>query len=350
MPNTSETIIRGWVILEEQKYDVLRDFYICYVTKTSFKEGAFLGYGIHVENPQNGALSSPCEYMTLEAFNSGTRRSSTNQAFEFWLPILVKTDLWKDKVKAYFLHRVRLIAEGIKYNSTPHSTILKVCSSLMNQLVVEVMNNQGNVTANDKFINGYFSLYLLMKQYGKDDANLVKLADDQLGLFIGSAQRRSKKDFPNLGELLIYLTVSQKYAWKDIAFAFQQECDARNFFWYAIGNQRTPPKYPDLKNPSAQGRPAKVFTATQVSRNLVMFQVRFSRLAQSLTLEAMDANFGLASPESRDQLKGAYVQITKAANWGDYFTWLEMPVPDDATRSKQLVDALNLSKSHGYHK
>ncbi|QKF94725.1 ubiquitin-conjugating enzyme E2 [Fadolivirus algeromassiliense] len=335
---------------KEQKYDLMKDFYICYVTKTSAREGAVLGYGVHVENQRNGALSSPCEYLSLDAFNSGTRNGSTNKPFEYWLPILIDSAMWP-KTKPLFMKSIGEIGTGINYKKDPASTIVKVCSSIMNQLVVEVMNNKNNLTANDKFVNGYFALYRLMKQYAKDDPKIIQYVNHELQQFITNPNKRSKKDVPNLGELLIYLTISDKFIWNDVSKQFQEECDARNFFWYAVGNYNNPPKCPELLSPSVVNlRAEKVFDATPTSRNIVMFQVQFSRMASQLTLEVMDSNFGLAPEKVRDDIKGAYNKITGIKSWDEYFTWLEMPLVNSLDRSKQLVNAITISKKNGYHK
>ena len=330
-------------------YDPLKDFYVCYVSKTNVLDGAILGYGIHVENPKNGTLSSTCEYISLDAFKSGTRNSSTNKPFEFWMPILINENNW-NQVKPLFMETVIQIAQVIGFEKQSiEIKIVKVCASIMNQLVVEVMNNKNNLTANDKFINGYFSLYRMMNRYCQDDLAISAFVDQELHSFIKG--KRSKKFISNLGELLIYLTISKKFTWKDINTMFQEECDARNFMWYAIGNYNNPAKCPELKNSSiVEGRASKVFTATIISRNLVAFQVKFASMAKILSLEIMDSNCGLAPTSMRDDLKNAYNIITKFENWNDYFSYLEIPNITDSERNKQLIRIIQISKTNGYHK
>lgn len=334
----------------ENKYDIYEDFYLCFVTKTSHKKGAVLGYPVNIENPKNGALSSPCEYLSLEAFNSGTRRSSTNKPFTHWLPLVIEKSDWP-KVKDMFNKSVTEIAKVINVTEPFPGKVLKIFSSLMNQLVVEIMNNKNNLTANDKFINGYFALYRLMTFCALENDAIVKLADSHLKKFIVNENQRTKAFFPNLGELLVYLTVTQKFSWNDIAQFFVNECDARNFFWYAIGNYNNPAKCPDLKQPNVvNGRAQKVFTATETSRNLVMFQVKFSQVARALTMEIMESNHGLAPEPIRLELKDVYTKITATKNWNEYFAWLGMPQLPDDVRSKQLIVAMETSKASGYHK
>ncbi len=333
---------------ERQKYDIYRDFYICYAKKCSMIDGAILGYGINVE--KNKMMNSPCEYLSLDAFNDGINRSSTNKQFDFWLPILVNSSNWTS-IKTLFFEKIRDINKSAGLGCKNDSEIvLKIFSSIMNNLVVEIMNNKNNLTANDKFINGYFTFYRLMKQFAQDDKTIVNNANKYLENFIKNPGSRTKNITPNLGDFLIYLTISDRYEWKDIAKYFIEECDARNVFWYLIGTRYNPAKCPQLKNPEAKDRSKLVYGATEVSRNIVMFQVRFSQVAKSINLETFDLNHGLAPEKLRYELKNIYNEIIKMKSWENYFKWLNMPSPSVPERDKQLLEAMKLSAKNGYHK
>lgn len=335
-------------IQNKQKFDLFKDFYVCYAKKVSIKDGALLGYGINVE--KNGMINSPCEYLSLDAYNEGTRRSSTNKQFSYWLPILVHSNDWK-LIKNKFLENVNTINKqsnfGLKNDA---EIVLRICCSVMNNLVVEIMNNKNNLTANDKFINGYFTFYRLMKQYALDDLNLIKRANNLLEEFIKNPKSRTKSVTPNLGDFLIYLTISDKYTWNDISKYFVEECDARNVFWYLVGTRFSPATCPQMKNRHAPNRAKTIYTATEVSRNIVQFQVKFSKVAKNLTIETMDSNNGLAPEQLREDLKDTYSKITKMTSWDDYFKWLEMKIPSEQERNAQLLHAMDLSAKNGYHK
>ena len=73
-------------------------------------------------------------------------------------------------------------------------------------------------------------------------------------------------------------------------------------------------------------------------------------MACQMTLESMNSNFGLAPDDVMTSLKGAYQQITAMTSWDSYFDWLGMPRVNSVDRSKQLVNAVKLSLSQGYHK
>lgn len=337
----------------DRKFDPLVDHYICYVKKTTSKDGAVFGYGVNVDNPKTGMISSPCEYLSEEAYDEGIRRSSLNKTFTDFLPILIRSDDWK-KVKPMFFSAVRELFDALSVDNKKKSdseAVFKICSAIMNSLVVEIMNNANKLTANDKFIDGYFALYRLMKQYSIDDRSIIDNANRDLETFKNKPDMRSKKFIPNLGELLIQLTLSDKLEWKDIAEYFIHECDARNFMWYAIGNRTNYPKYPELKDAKVVvGRSKKVFDATEISRKLVMFQVKFAQVAKLLTIEEMDSNYGLAPSELRKIMRELYNDISVIKDWKGYFEFLGMISPTDDERDKQLVDAVNTSKMFGYHK
>lgn len=336
------------ITTEVPSYDPLTDEYICYISKRTKRDGAVLGFGIHVENARIGMLSSPCEYLSKESFDSGTRQSTFKKPFEYWLPIIVESHDWPT-VKPLFTKTVSDIAKALSFPNTPHVNIIKVCSSIMNSLVVEIMNAKNNVTANDKFINGYFAVYRLLKQYSSEHIQCLEYVDSQLRNFTTSIANRNKSKVANLGELLIFLTISDTCNWNTISRFFLEESDARNVFWYAVGNYNNPARFPELIDSSVTaGRVTKVFTATETSRKLIMYQVEFSNVAKSFTLEVMDSNFGLAPVDLRDRLKNMYQEIDAVPNWNGYFRWLNLAELSDTDRCTQLCNAVTLSNTQGY--
>lgn len=336
---------------EDKKYDIERDHYICYVKKITKKDGIILGYGVHLENARIGMLSSPCEYLSQDAFKEGARNSSTNKPFENWMPILTHSSDW-NSVKPFFVESMKQIGSTIGYGKKPiHETVLKVCSSIMNTLVVEIMNNKNNLTANDKFVDGYFAVYRLMKQFANDEPAFLQFVDNELKRFVEQPNKRTKETVQNLGELLIFLTVSKKYDWNHIARFFLEESDTRNVFWYAVGNHNNPPRCPELLNKTIKtGRTQKVFNATEVSRNLIMYQVKFSQVAKALDFDTLDSNFGLAPLLLRTDLKSTYNDISKVTDWPGYFNWLQLKPVSDDERCEQLIEAINNSAKQAYHK
>lgn len=335
---------------QAKKYDPYRDFYCCYVKKDSHADGAELGYGISVLNPRGGILSSPCEYLSKLAFDEGNRRSSTNVPFEYWLPICIDSNSL-EIVMTRFIDCVEKISTALKFSGPIEQKVCKVCSSIMCSLVIEVMNKGNNLTANDKFINGYFAVYRLFLEYSKINKKLVTLVNKTLQDFKTKDKSRSKDVVPNIGEMLVALTVST-ISWEDISDIFLLECDARNVFWYCVGNNRSPAQYRELISPAYtnQDRVTKVFNATRTSQNFVMFQAKFSEVAKSLTSDVMDSNHGMAPNNLLVELKDTYRVVTSIKNWNEYFHFLKLPNPTVGQRNQQLIDAVNVSRKQGYTK
>lgn len=336
-----------------QANGVLETFFICYANGQLNGSNSTLGFGVHIENSRNGILSSPCEYLSKESFiNAGIRNSTTNKPFEYWLPILVRNENWttEKNIKKEFLSTVNKICAAITFTEPDHKKVFKVCSSLMNSLVVEIMKNKGNATANDKFINGYFSIFRLLHQYAQDDIKLIEFSNNSLKQFLTSWAARVKTKIPNLGEFLMHLTISTEFNWDQIANDFMSECDARNVFWYCVGNQSNLPAHPQLIDTSYKGqRVTKVFQATEVSRNLVMFQIKFAIVTKFLDLTEFNSNFGLAPDNLKAELKNLYGQVVAVRNWNEFYDFVQMPQVTAAQRERDLEEAVNRSARQGYH-
>jgi len=309
-----------------------------------------LGYGILVSGNQ---VTTPCEYLSLEAFTNGIRNGTRNQRISYWLPLYITKDHFA-KTKQYLFDNSQVIytelrkaSKNLRQNAPLALQVLEILSAAMNNMVVEVMNNQNNLTANDKFIDGYFAFYRILVEAAHSNPKLVEHVDTTITKFLQGPAGRNKTEIANLGNFLIGLLISKKYNWKSLAAEFIGECDARNVFWYAKGNPKNPAKFPELINENYKPRAQKVFQATQTSRNLVCFQVKFIQMAQSISIEELDKNYGVPSTEVRDFLKQAYKSIVAIGNWDGYFQWINV-VPTKG-REEELVDALKLSKFNKYH-
>lgn len=320
----------------------LSDNVKCYSSRIGFDEDV-LGYGI-VINPKYA--STPAEYLSFGAYKSGVRNSTMNQIFNEWLPVFINEEHWKRSEKI-FLDRIRDMCKAPGVDSL-ESKILYVMSNIMNSMVVEVMKQDKNLSASDRFIDAFFNcyriLYFLKDRYPK----LVQQADEDIKNF--SSGKTTKTDTPNLGTWLINLLISDKYSWKDVSELFIKEVDTRNVFWYAVGNRYNPPKYPDLVNESSKNRATKVFDATQTSRALVCFQKKFIELASDIDIQELDDRFGIVSDDIKKTIKDIHKKVSGMKNWKDYFEWNELKYVSDNFREKQLIDALKASAALGYHK
>lgn len=325
---------------------VLRDFYVCYMNKSTADDpSTTIGYGIHVEN--NGTFSSPCEYLSRSAYTNCTRRGSKNQPFEYWIPILI-TGPYSGKFMEQLNRALETITAAnsrlFPRDTPPYARLFKLCSSVMNNLVVEIKKNHDDITANDKLINGYVAFYRLLISYAEVDSRMVRYCNKAIREFLASPANRVKKVVSNLGELLIHLTIADEYDWNDLADAFMEESDARNVKWCldtAYGSELGDEKF-------LRGRSKQVLHLTRGSRKLIMYQVRFSEIVKTLTPAVLNSNYGLAPDDIRDELNNI-CDMVRTGTWDAFFAWVRMPLVPDDVRDRQLFAALKWSKEVGYH-
>jgi hypothetical protein len=324
----------------------------CYMSKVSLPDYETFGYGITVNN-RNGSVSSQCEYLSCTAFENGVRVSSTNQQFQYWLPLFINNKHWllsKDLFYKTMKDIYSATGKPMINNISIEEMSLYVLSSVMNNNVVEVMNAKNNLSANDKFIDGYFAFYRLLLQVKKEYPNISTIADKKIETFLQSSNNRSKNTVPNLGDWLILLLVSNKYKWTNVSSTFIEECDARNVFWYVQGNYNNPAKCPELSNTTVTtGRCTKVFDATQTSRNLVCFQTKFLSIAEQYNIAHLDSQNGLTDDNTKKLLKDVHTKISEIKNWNGYFTWNNMKEISEGDRCSQLINAVKSSQERGYH-
>lgn len=331
--------------------------YICYVTKEC-PVNLKLGFGVGVEGGRVKSFTSPCELMSLEAFTDlKVRASSTNKPFQVWTPVMTPFQSWVD-VRDAFHASVKTLVEmaGERYDA--NMSPIRVGTSIMNNLVVEVMNAKNQLTVNDKFIDGYYAFLRLLSYHVHERPAAQAHVTKKVKEFIESRAARNKAVTPNLGEFILYpLLTLGKYQWRHIADGFMRENDTRGVFWYAVGHHNSPAKYPELKQKAAPGRAVKVFDATEISRHLVCYQARFAAIAESKSMQVplttptamlpRHAGGAMVPEEVKATLKTLYHEITAITNWDGHFKFLGLK-PPGAKRDAELVDALENALACGY--
>ena len=328
----------------------LKEHFVCGITRKNFTECS-IGYGLGVKNERTAELASPCEYMDHSVLTSaadGVARSSTNMAIRFWLPIILKNAkfdgaVFRDQLMGIAGHVVKL-SPGLSQNEA----ILKIFTSTMNGLVLQIMDQKASGKINDRFIDGYFSFFRLMRFAAARIPAIAKLCTSSVQNFIAQPAARSKKATPNLGELLVCTLLCEPGTWDLLAAPFMLECDARNYLWYAARADSPLKRFHN--STKRDGRASQIFAATAVSRNIVAFQVRFAQVAREISDETFEANFGLAPEELRADLRDIYTKVTGLADWDAYFTWLRIPTVPVEERTTQLIEAMNESRRAGYHR
>jgi len=116
--------------------------------------------------------------------------------------------------------------------------VLKVLPALLNTSIVSMM--RGNVHESVAALSAYISVFQLMVAFTLRYPELQASADKRLRAFLATETGRSKKECPNLGELLALLTITSEFAWLDVAKPLLGEVMDRNVKWCVQA-------YPELK-------------------------------------------------------------------------------------------------------
>jgi hypothetical protein len=349
--NVSEEKIRA--LSQESKGKAANPYehIICYGTGCNpiTDPEEIFGFGVRVE--LNGLIETPAEVLTLAAFDSGVKRSTMNENLDFFLPIFISLEHWQKKAFPIFKRSIdRIFAHTTKlppneYPYPPVQAILILCALMNSTCLAAEKAGADKRTANDRFINGYFTILRLLKGVANNFPGASEYADKRIASFIKSSTYRNKDPVtgcPNLGEFILLLHISKKYTWNDIALLCMEESDIRRVRWFLKDHPeliQTDRPFPD--------RYERNFAATETSRRLISFQVKFLLISKDVNLnEFIDGN---APEELLQMMKKLHNEITEIKTWQEYNSFLNAPTFTNEERNQQLLDAIKESAARGYH-
>ena len=323
----------------------IREALTCYVTRSSWRDEV-LGFGVSVTNRE---MTSPCELLSKTAWEDGTRMSVYREPITHFLPLYIDSE-----------HAAKSIAlmgpalQSMCGASGPDAecySAMHVLPKLMNSMIVAVMNGESH--ASIKFLDGFCMFHRVLLHFALTRPEVAKRIKAEVSKFQQLDPRlREKASVPNLGEWLCYLTVSD-VRWADVVSAYLDENFDRNVRWYLQ-------TYPELADPFVdQGRVAKVWAATKVSRTLLQFQVFFlSKIARpdALTLEQVaeryDSMHGRVDDTLKQELQDKCNQLKGddgGANWSEFFADVGLPSRAQPEMLAWLQRSVENSARKRYH-
>jgi ubiquitin-protein ligase len=285
----------------------------CYGAGVSYDE-TIIGFGLSVTGK---SYFCPCEYLSRDAFvDMKIRKSSVNETITRWIPLYINADHWT-RAQNVIMDSIKDIS--LLTDATDAQKAFQVVCGLMNTAVVSVFNTKENPITSSRFLEGYFQFYRILLELAFTYPELVRHVDDIIGKFIESEEHRTKEACHNLGELLVYASISSKYAWKDLSKSFLDESDVRRVFWLVEGNRKNPPQCPELLDPEvSEGRLEKTFSASKTSRSLIAFQVRCLLYLGRHTLDEaktiLDRACAIPTEEVQEDLKNLGKSVAEMSN------------------------------------
>ncbi|GAQ84652.1 hypothetical protein KFL_001990055 [Klebsormidium nitens] len=345
----------------------------CFHSKRSFAEEV-LGFGLEIKG-----LNSPArwegvllmDYLSAGAFFEGNvRKGVWNEMLTWWLPLILDAQhcaralpLLKGIIKALATDPWRAVLTrgdilDMAQTFSPLDT-LKVLPRLMNGMVVSFMKQeeakkqwnpysfmgkegagqQGNLHASEKALLGYCQLHHMLLRLAQDYPEIRDAIDRALSRFQDNTSARQKNETPDLGELLVLLSVAKTggVTWASLAPAFMGESFDRNVLWLL----KSHPELAVLENTDhvSDYRMVTTFKETTVSRRLIMFQVAFLLL-----------RYGYPRPGLTRKLQKTWYDVLKVATWTDYYAQLGLACPPTPLAlCSTLRQSVVSSSQKGYH-
>jgi len=232
----------SWSKIDE-KYN-LRDKYesSCFFTKLNYKEAA-LGYGVRVEydpfKPKEiRQLASDLDLISWHAWKKLKHRiSAWGNEEDLYVPLVLNHSHYKNSSKLMW-QQLRKLASVSAGDEDHNERILDAICALMNSMVVGMLKIEGEVRMHhsEKALQGYCRFHQLLLQVCQEEPSIRELAESKVEQFIKNPRARHKKGgTPDLGRLLVMLSVSDKYSWDDIKRPFFEEVTVRQQKWNIMG-------------------------------------------------------------------------------------------------------------------
>jgi len=235
--------------------------------------------------------------------------------------------------------------------------ILEVLPKLMNSQVLLMMSGEHHRA--EKALSGYMAFHHLFLALVRQFPKLARQIDGRLMNFIKDEKHRHKASFPNLGELLCFLSVSETYTWADICEQLIEEAFDRNTLWALA-------KYPNLIYADQEGRQHEgvemSFDATIVPLKLLMFQARFlfrvkgshlhndvSCHRPSCRLETAHATFGLPTREVVESFTDECRRIHALDSYDSFFGCLGFAPLLSHDLAEWLLQSMRRAKGKTYY-
>jgi len=282
----------------------------CFATGKLYTD-ALLGVGVSRER-QN--LGTSAELLSKEAFDGGLRQNTNKSQFEFFLPVWInevhaaKSAKWQDTLKQSY----QLIGRKVNQASDDDECIMQVFPRLINQMIVEVMKPEAAKSAAIATFEALCNFWRTFRWLVDTRKSLQKRIGTTLSKFVASEDFRHKDTTQDLGALLVLFTVAQGHEFcpsrREFTEAYFDENSVRWVMWW----QRS--------GTSPQSAP--VFNATQVSREICMFQLMVVDIVvadASETLRQIEST-NCKLPERLEKLQAQWRQQKSAIkDWPSYF-------------------------------
>ena len=336
----------------------------CYFSKQGLKQSKILGIGLSIKESEVGfqvLLSSQMDILSLDAWNNGCRIGVWGEKMTHFLPLAMNRKHCEDAHDEILRH-LRLVCKTYKsiemksyhgkeraenpngleraINKSESLQMVDTLVTMMNKFVVEFVTGNKDIDASEvncvmceKMVLGYCALHhLLLYLQSKNKKEITSFANRTIEVFKNQKNGCNKWNTRDLGKVLIYLMISSKYQWSDIASRFIEESFTRRTRWF-VSPKKHDGRYAQFDTTKfVQGRVGASFQASATGRKLVMFQVWFLKNSMNETLHGYNQRLGRPTPAVRNGVVAKAKYIMSSLSYVDYYKDLDF----------------NMYKSYGY--
>merc|ERR1712072_1130025 len=310
----------------------------CFASGKLYTE-SLLGVGVSRERRN---LSTAAELLSKEAFDGGLRQSTNKSPFEYFLPVWInevhsaKSQAWCEALKRSYME----IAHNVYQVSGEDESIIEVFPRLINQMIVEVMRPDAAKSAAIATFEALCNFWRTLRWLVDTRSTLLASIKSMLAKFVSNESFRHKDSTPDLGMLLVLFTVLQGHdgcpTRADFIQAYFDENSLRWVMWWQRSGTRP--------------EPLPVFHATQVSREICMFQMMVLDIViddVKSTLQEMEAT-NCKLPQRLEKLQVEWRQQKSSIDtWALYLKCLGVSLPAGQSETAWIADCVRRAAAKG---
>jgi len=310
----------------------------CFATGKLYTD-SLLGVGVSRERRNLGTAG---ELLCKEAFDGGLRQSTNKSPFEFFLPVwineahAVKQPEWCQVLQ----HSYMEIGKKVFETNTEDDAIVEVFPRLINQMIVEVMRPDASKCAAIATFEAMCNFWRTLRWLVDSRPSLQKQICALLSKFAKDETCRHKDHTPDLGVILVLFTVFQGHA----------GCPTRDEFINAYADENSLRWVMWWQRSGTKPESSPVFHATQVSREICMFQMIVVDLVVGevgLTLGEMEET-NCKLPDRLEKLQMQWRDKKASTNtWSAYFKQIGASQPAFQSTEAWIADCVRRAGTKG---
>jgi hypothetical protein len=280
--------------------------------------------------------------LSKEAYDGGLRQSTNKSPFEYFLPVWVneahaaQRPEWRSALLANCMEIGRKVFEV----SDEDSAIVEVFPRLINQMIVEMMKPDSAKSAAIATFEAMCNFWRTLRWFVDSRPSLREQIRRKLSAFVTDEAHRHKDVTPDLGCLLVFFTAFQGY----------DGCPSRDAFINAYADENSMRWVMWWQRAGTRPESVPVFNATQVSREICMFQMLVvdTIIADvGTTLKEMEGT-NCKLPERLEKLQAQWRQRKASTDtWATYYRHIGAAQPAFASTDTWIADCVRRASTKG---